>query len=60
MEFESTNQIKPAGAFNLVKVRRDKETGEIKGWAEFYELACPSKTEVEKARTNANLQRAEQ
>ena len=34
MEFESDN--KERGSFEVVKVRRDMKTGEIKGWEEFY------------------------
>ena len=36
MEFESDN--KERGSFEVVKVRRDMKTGEIKGWEEFYNL----------------------
>ena len=36
MEFESDN--KERGSFEVVKVRRDIKTGEIKGWEEFYNL----------------------
>jgi hypothetical protein len=36
MEFESDN--KERASFEVVKVRRDMKTGEIKGWEEFYNL----------------------
>ena len=42
----------------MVKVTRDAQTGEIKGWKELVELLA--KTEVEKARANVHYLRAEE
>ena len=43
----------------MVRVTRDVETGEIKGWNEFLELVLASNTEVEKAQAVARKKSAE-
>ena len=61
MAFEEENKDSSAG-FDVVKVRRDMKTGEITGWAEFYDLvAMSSDGEAGDAATyNAKMARAEE
>ena len=61
MEFEESN--KGQQEFEVVKVRRDMKTGEIKGWDEFYDLVCMSAQEDmqgEAATYQAKMQRAQE
>ena len=61
MAFEEENKDSAAG-FDVVKVRRDMKTGEITGWAEFYDLVAMSNDDIngDAATYNAKMQRAEE
>ena len=60
MEFESDN--KERGSFEVVKVRRDIKTGEIKGWEEFYNLVSLEQEDLqgEEATYKAKVQKTEE
>ena len=60
MEFESDN--KERGSFEVVKVRRDIKTGEIKGWEEFYNLVSMTQEDLqgEEATYKAKVQKTEE
>ena len=59
MEFESDN--KERASFEVVKVRRDMKTGEIKGWEEFYNLVSMDQNlQGEEATYKAKLQKTEE
>ena len=61
MDFEEENKDS-TNEFNVVKVRRDMKTGEIKGWSEFYDLVCMSNDDMsgDAATYDAKLKRAEE
>ena len=60
MEFESDN--KERSSFDVVKVRRDLKTGEIKGWEEFYQLVSMDEKSLsgEEATYKAKVQKTEE